>query len=224
MYAILALMGMALAAMLVPDPVSSDDDDQGGGRHPEDADRGLDILIAADGDFAPLDDQVTPPQQIGSDGPDFMRGDAFGDLISGAGGDDRIDGLDGDDTLFGGDGDDALFGHEGDDLIYGEDGDDHLVGGNGNDSLFGGAGNDTLEGMDGADSFVLLADSDAVITDFDAASDRLEVEYQGDLPPVLATLSGSDGLTLLADETVVAVLQNVTELDLAQVALIRMTA
>lgn len=279
MYAIFALMGMALAAMLVPDPVFSDEDDQDSGQRPENGPRDLDILIGADGEFTPPDDAVTPFQQIGSDGPDFLRGSDLGDLISGGGGDDRIDGLGGDDMLFGGDGDDMLFGHEGDDTLYGEAGDDRLVGGNGSDTLFGGAGDDTLEGLDGddvlfggdgadtlqggrgddtldgrgdgvsdylngedgddrliggggdvltggagADSFNLRADTDGVITDFDASEDRLEVEYEGDRPPVLSTVRAPEGLTLMADETVVAVLQNVTELDLAQVALIPVNA
>lgn len=279
MYAIFALMGMALTAMLIPDPVFSDEDDQDSGQRPENGPRDLEILIGADGDFTPPEDAATPFQQIGSDGPDFMRGGALDDLISGGGGDDRIDGLGGDDTLFGGDGNDALFGHEGDDLIYGEAGDDRLVGGNGSDTLFGGAGQDTLEGMDGDDvliggdgadtlqggrgddtldgrgdglsdylngedgddrliggsgdvltgsagddSFILRAGTDAVITDFDATADQIEVEYEGDQPPVLATVGGPEGLTLMADETVVAVLQNVTELDLAQVALIPVKA
>ncbi len=279
MYAIFALMGMALAAMLMPDPVVSDDDDQDSGQRPENGPRDLEILIGADGDFSPAEVSLTPFQQIGSNGPDFMRGSDLGDLISGAGGDDRIDGLGGDDTLYGGDGDDMLFGHEGDDTLYGETGDDRLVGGNGNDTLFGGAGNDTLEGMDGddlliggdgadtlqggraddtldgrgdgasdylngedgddrliggrgdlltggagADSFILRADTEGVITDFDATQDRLEVEYEGDQPPKLATVRGPEGLTLMADETVVAVLQNVTELDLAQVTVIPVSA
>jgi Ca2+-binding RTX toxin-like protein len=87
------------------------------------------------------------------------------------------------DTLLGGGGDDILYGQGGDDQLYGGTGDDRLLGGEGDDVLAGGAGDDTLTGGGGADTFVWAA-GDAgtlaqpavdVVSDFDSASDSLDL-------------------------------------------------
>lgn len=185
---------------------------------------------------------------FGEMGDDLILGAGGDDDLFGMIGDDVLTGADGDDTLTGGDGTDVLFGGAGNDTLAGGWGDDMLDGGAGQDLLNGGGGNDVLDGRDadggfdymnggagddlllagqgdhlnggeGADAFGLLADGKNTIDDFDPDQDMLEVTYFGDTPPVLSTALGDDGLTLLADDTVVAYLSGVKTLDLSTVVL-----
>ena len=185
----------------------------------------------------------------GGIGADEIAGDDGDDELSGNLGDDLLWGDDGDDNLIGGDGDDALFGGDGDDTLSGSWGDDFLEGGTGADLLNGGGGDDMLDGRDaddgfdylnggagddlilagrgdhlnggdGSDVFAVLSDGDNTIDDFDPIRDVLEVTYAGGTPPVLSTLTDDDGVTLLADDAVVARLSGVTALDLATVVLV----
>jgi Ca2+-binding RTX toxin-like protein len=106
----------------------------------------------------------------GTDGPDFIKGEAGDDTIKGMGGNDDITGDAGNDTIYGGDGDDKLAGNAGNDTIYGGDGDDKLAGNAGNDMLDGGAGDDELTGgsgtnrLDGGDGsdFAIFLGADQV--------------------------------------------------------------
>ena len=182
-------------------------------------------------------------------GDDDIAGGDGDDALTGNMGDDALSGDAGDDTLTGGDGADALFGGEGDDTLAAGWGNDVLVGGSGQDLLNGGGGDDILDGQDvdngfdylnggagddvllagrgdhlnggeGDDLFGLLTDGQATIDDFDPAHDRLEVAYTGDVPPVLSTATDAEGVTLMADDTVVARLSGVAALDLSTVVLI----
>ncbi|WP_272947467.1 calcium-binding protein, partial [Variovorax sp. JS1663] len=72
-----------------------------------------------------------------------IRGDAYGDTLTGSDRGERIYGDRYADVLIGLGGDDQLYGGDGDDELQGGDGDDLLSGGSGLDTLFGGAGNDT---------------------------------------------------------------------------------
>ena len=185
----------------------------------------------------------------GGIGADEIAGGDGDDDLSGNLGDDTLLGEDGDDVLTGGDGADALFGGDGDDVLSGGWGDDLLEGGNGADLMNGGAGNDILDGRDaddgfdylnggagddlllagrgdhlnggdGADTFALLSDGGNTIDDFDPDRDVLEVAYAGDTPPVLSTVTDDDGVTLLADDAVVAHLSGLKALDLGSVVLV----
>ncbi|WP_298494091.1 hypothetical protein [uncultured Maritimibacter sp.] len=173
---------------------------------------GGDTLIATSGDDyadgGDGDDVLTL-----RDGDDIAHGGAGDDVIRGGEGDDRLYGEDGDDiieghgdddTIFGGLGNDRIEGGYGDDNIFGGAGDDVLSGdsfsaaviGRGADTLDGGEGNDRLwlgdgdvgTGGAGEDTFdiyeVTDPDRDAArITDFDKATDSLQVHYIPDTDP-----------------------------------------
>ena len=88
----------------------------------------------------------------GSNGRDFIQGNALANLIlgdmfsSGAGLDDTLWGGSGRDTIFGGSGNDELLGDNDDDQLFGDAGQDNISGGAGADIIQGGAGADTLSG------------------------------------------------------------------------------
>jgi Ca2+-binding RTX toxin-like protein len=71
---------------------------------------------------------------IGTEGVDFITGNAVAN---------QLDGLDGNDTLDGRGGNDFLSGSPGNDQLFGGDGQDTLDGGSDNDQLDGGGGRDT---------------------------------------------------------------------------------
>jgi uncharacterized protein YkwD len=104
--------------------------------------------------------------------------------IYGYAGDDTLWGDAGDDFIYGGAGSDYLLGYPGNDVINGGRDSDYIEGGLGADQLFGGKGNDylvgggdidTLIGGGGSDTFGLTSDGVAIIRDFDAASDSIEL-------------------------------------------------
>jgi hypothetical protein len=104
--------------------------------------------------------------------------------IYGYAGDDSLWGDAGDDFIYGGAGSDYLLGDPGNDVINGGRDNDYIDGGFGADQLFGGKGTDylvgggdtdTLIGGGGSDTFGLTSDGVAIIRDFDAASDSLEL-------------------------------------------------
>ncbi len=121
-------------------------------------------------------------------------------------------GANGADLLNGGGGDDVLDGRDAD------DGFDYLNGGAGDDLLLAGFG-DHLNGADGADTFSLLTGGKNVIDDFDPTQDVLEVTFSG-TPPLLTTTTDDAGLTLLADDAVVAHLSGITDLDISRVVMV----
>lgn len=111
----------------------------------------------------------------GTEGADWLAGEATDDVLTGNGGNDDLHGGLGGDTLLGGDGTDwiygdgeyglggadsidggagadSLAGQGGDDIVRGGAGDDTLFGGEDDDLLVGGAGTDWLFGNSGNDT------------------------------------------------------------------------
>lgn len=105
---------------------------------------------------------------------------AGNDAFSGNGGNDNFFLGNGNDTGRGGIGADKLYGGIGNDRLFGDAGADRLFGGAGKDQITGGTGDDTMGGGGGADRFIFAngAGSDT-ITDFDLATDRLDVALPG---------------------------------------------
>ena len=146
---------------------------------------------------------------LGDGARNLLRGQAGDDQMNGRAGADVLDGGWGRDTLLGGGGSDRLLGGAGADLLKGGAGRDRLFGGGHADRLEGGAGDDILTGGAGADVFVFDARSaapgqgDDVITDFDAAQDRLL--WRADFPPpfeVEVTIIGAGTLISHAGGTI----------------------
>jgi trimeric autotransporter adhesin len=119
----------------------------------------------------------------GDVGDDSLYGGAYDDYLNGDDGNDYIDGGSENDSLWGGNDNDTLVGGFGNDRLFGEDGSDRLNGyGTSvtNDSQF-----DTLVGGAGTDYFILGGDwgvsyvedgpGYAIIADWDASSDYIEV-------------------------------------------------
>ena len=94
--------------------------------------------------------------EIGTDGPDTLRGTNRADNLLGRGGQDDIFGLGGRDNLVGGPGRDNLFGgserspQAGDKNLAGGPGNDVVFSGLGSDDMLGGAGNDLLADVVGS--------------------------------------------------------------------------
>ncbi len=86
---------------------------------------------------------------IGSNGRDFIQGNAIANLILG---DNATTGAGLGDTLWAGADTDTVHGGSGDDQILGDDGNDLLFGDDGSDTISGGAGSDTVQGGIGADN------------------------------------------------------------------------
>ena len=144
---------------------------------------------------------------------DYGRGNALGNVITGAAGVSSVlNGDRGSDTLFGQNaadrligggekdilwgrgGNDLLQGGAGADRLFGQAGADDLQGGDGNDRLQGGAGQDLLAGGSGADLFIFddgefagtgYASADRIADFSAAAGDRI------DLRAVDASTAGS---------------------------------
>jgi Ca2+-binding RTX toxin-like protein len=95
---------------------------------------------------------------------------------------------------------------------------DYFNGGAGDDRLLGRAG-DMLNGGTGADTFVLGLRDATIVEDFNAEEDIIELSYEGDVP-ILNTAKTNAGLTLLVNGEVVAILDNLETLNLADVTLV----
>lgn len=99
------------------------------------------------------------------------RGDAEGDELFDF---ENVIGGQAVDVLLGDAGANRLEGRAGDDWLAGGDGGDDLAGGIGDDWISGGRGNDVLSGGAGADTFFFADIGREIVTDFNAAEDRLE--------------------------------------------------
>ncbi len=99
--------------------------------------------------------------EVGTNGPDTLRGTHEDDNLLGKGGNDVLFALRGDDNLLGGAGKDWLLGGNeripfgGEKNLKGESGNDGVVGGIGSDTLLGGSGNDFVLGDNGSDGAVV---------------------------------------------------------------------
>jgi len=88
--------------------------------------------------------------EIGTDGPDTLRGTNQDDNLLGKGGNDILFGLGGRDNLLGGPGKDIVLGGNerraggGDKNLVGDSGNDAVIGGRGSDNILGEAGNDLV--------------------------------------------------------------------------------
>jgi Ca2+-binding RTX toxin-like protein len=115
--------------------------------------------------------------EIGTDGPDTLRGTNSDDNLSGEGGNDGLLGLGGSDNLTGEQGKDYVLGGNeriplgGDKNLVGGPGNDEVFGGNGSDTVLGSSGNDFLGGGRGSDS--VAGEEGRDIVDGQAGSDRL---------------------------------------------------
>lgn len=172
---------------------------------------GDDIIAGGDGDDTLRggngDDEIW-----GQEGDDILEGHGDDDILRGGAGNDRIEGGYGDDTIFGGAGNDTISTDTLTNPAEMGRGLDVVDGGAGDDNIFLGDG-DEATGGEGADSFTVfeVASPDAPparITDFDAATDSLHIQYIGrDDPDTGAPLD--PGLALRydadADETRVSI-------------------
>lgn len=160
-------------------------------------------------------------------------------------GNDTVYGTRSNDTLYGNTGNDYLSGNYGNDVLYGGYGYDTLVGLDGNDSLDGGYGRDrldghgysdvvqydTLTGGAGSDTFVLgnsyreffyyTGDGHAIITDWNASSDYIEVIGSSDRYSLrFENLTGSSALDtaiyLGSGDDLIAVVQDSTNVDFSR--------
>jgi len=152
---------------------------------------------------------------LGTDGDDFIGGDAGDNILVGADGDDSLFGGAGDDTLDGGAGSDtadyglvgsgvtaSLFDNEASDdgeggsdnfisveNLSGSNFDDSLTGDNNDNVIFGADGDDTIAGLGGADTFLGSAGADTI----DGGSDLDTIDYSGlaGISSINALLNGS---------------------------------
>lgn len=158
----------------------------------------------------------------------FPEWSAGNDFIYGGAGNDGILDSNGVDTLSGNTGADLLSSL---DHLGNDDAHDVVYGGYGADSIFADKG-DVVTGNQGNDSFYVWMDQTTadpvIITDFDGASDELELNVNSDNFPDLSfadltsqtdTLSGD--VTLAVQGHVIAILNNPTAFDLSQVNLVQ---
>lgn len=144
---------------------------------------------------------------IGSDGQDFIQGNAlqnviFGDaLATGAGLGDTLWAGAGNDTVHGGSGSDEIAGDGDDDLLFGDNGSDTISGGAGRDTIEGGAGADVLSGGAEAGDTASYRSSSAGVTidiTFGTSTIGLGGDAQGD------TLTGFRGVKGSAFDDVIS--------------------
>jgi len=163
-------------------------------------------------------------------GDDSLFGDAGDDILTGGDGQDHLNGGIGDDslsgnlqndTLIGGAGSDLLLGGSGDDLLVGNDDNekDYLNGGDGDDRILAGV-MDQVNTGEGSDVVAVEEGAQAHVSDFNPLEDLIELEYEGDVIPVLSTEPTETGIALLADGELVMTLDGVDSFDTNQVKLI----
>lgn len=117
------------------------------------------------------------PNVSGTDGPDDLTGNAYGDIIFAFGSADIVHGLGGTDFIYGHGGNDTLYGDDDNDYLYGGVGDDVMHGGTGTDYFEDGNGIDQMYGEDGDDNFIVSSD-DGDTYDGGAGDDLLYLNLQ----------------------------------------------
>jgi Ca2+-binding RTX toxin-like protein len=155
---------------------------------------------------------------------DRLEGNSGNDTLFGENGDDLLDGGKGNDVLVGGRGNDWLIGGRGDDILCGA----RAVGFSGNqlDKLTGGKGSDTFvlgvagiagQYYNGGGSFTpglplpAATTGYAVITDFKASQDTIQLSNSGSYTLSYANVTGTtsiDTLILGAGNDVIGVIQD----------------
>lgn len=172
----------------------------------------------------------------GGDDNDTLFGNANDDILVGGAGNDTLNGGAGSDQLFGNSGNDILNGLYGDesfstnvnkpdlvDTLDGGDGDDRLILGS-SDIGFGGSGSDVFH-LDKD----IAPDSAAIVSDFDATQDTLEIEYSpafdaggAEIPPLVEVTNFDDetGASVSLNGTVVAQIIGAQNLDPNSVVLV----
>ena len=142
--------------------------------------------------------------EVGTNGPDTLRGTHEDDNLLGKGGNDALFALRGEDNLLGGSGKDWLFGGNerrafgGEKNLVGGPGNDGVVGGLDSDTLVGGTGSDFLLGDDGPDRVQGNEGRDLVLggrgADRLSGGDGIDIFTSGPIEErVTNTLSGGDG-------------------------------
>lgn len=146
---------------------------------------------------------------IGSNGQDFIQGNAlqnllFGDaLATGAGLNDTIWAGSGNDTVHGGAGSDGIQGDGGDDLLYGDGGNDTINGGSGIDTIEGGLGADVMSGGATAGdtvSYASSASSVRILLEHGAVTTGLGGDAAGDQVTGFTNVTGSAHADLIVDQ------------------------
>ena len=154
--------------------------------------------------------------EVGTNGPDTLRGTHEDDNLVGKGGNDVLFALRGDDNLLGGAGKDwVLGGNEripfgGEKNLKGESGNDGVVGGIGSDNALGGSGDDFVLGDDGSDRVVGEEGRDLLFggrgADHIVGQEGDDWLVEGDLRNFSKdTLSGGEGDDIFAVDNVPAV-------------------
>jgi serralysin len=201
--------------------------------------KGNDLLLGGDGmDW--LEGNEGNDRLWGENGEDTLYGDKGNDSLNGGEGSDHLYGGDGQDTLEGSLSNDILYGEAGNDILRGGEGYDTLDGGDGNDTLIGfsaasllGGEEDVLTGGKGKDLFILgdrkrvyyddgIAEFNgefdrAIITDFNAKEDRIQLKGSAELYSLdfYRMESGSLGAALVYDPGIesrgetIAILENI---------------
>jgi len=143
---------------------------------------GADVLTGGAGRDVVTHTDATAGVWVDLQNPNFMKGDALGDVITdvevihGTRFADQLRGDAGDNEFYGGAFSDRLYGRAGNDLLFGEGGADALYGNTGADVMTGGEGwvRDRFIYFSTADSRPGAGQRD-IITDFQTGKDRIEI-------------------------------------------------
>jgi len=162
-----------------------------------DGDEGMDTLILAGWNDAPVSEKVTK-FRLGGQLYTIQR---YLDETNAESG--TITGNDYSELIIGSDTASTLLGNGGSDILIGSDGSEILDGGSGNDRIHGGAGDDTLTGGLGNDTYIFGADSgDDTIT---AASgnnlDKIQLADGVSIETISTELIGNDLVLYLGDSS-----------------------
>jgi Ca2+-binding RTX toxin-like protein len=161
---------------------------------------------------------------LGGEGNDLLTGGAFDDTLFGGAGDDTLVGGWGNDLLIGGGGGNLLMGGAGDDTLIGAITPDQmheglinfLNGGDGDDVLVLGGG-DFAHGGAGRDTFILgdwlSGLAPAMIADFDPLQDQIALAHDALTDPQIQTQAGAEGIEILLNGAVVAILSGIDSFD-----------